>query len=262
MKRNRFKQLVAEGKTPVGHMLFEFKTRGVAQIMEVAGVDFAVIDMEHGSFTVSEAADLIAWFKATTVAPFVRVPEVRYHHIARVMDAGALGVAAPNVRTAEEARRLVDAAKYAPVGQRGFFHGGANSDYRSCPPVEFRAYMDQTNQNTTVICLIECPEGVENLEAIAATPGVDALWVGWADLAQYMGIPGQFGDPRFLEALQRIVDTAKRHRLAAMIQPSTLDQLAAWAAMGFNAISFGGDCFVYRDAMTQAMAAVRKAVAR
>ena len=104
MKPNRFKQLLREGITPIGHMLSEFRTRGIAQILAVAGVDFVVIDMEHGSFTLSETADMIAWLKATPVAPFVRVPEVQYHHIARVMDAGALGVVAPNVKSAAEAR--------------------------------------------------------------------------------------------------------------------------------------------------------------
>ena len=243
-------------------MLFEFNTRGVAQILETAGADFVVIDMEHSSFTISEAANLISWFKATPITPIVRIPEVQYHHIARVMDAGALGVAAPNVRTAEEARRLVNAAKYVPVGKRGLFHGGANSDYRGCPVDGLRAYMDRANENTTVICMIESPEGIENLEAIAATPGIDALWVGWADLAQYMGLLGQMRDRRLIDAIQQTVDTAKRHHLAAMIQPNNLAQLAEWIGFGFNAISFGGDCFVYRDAMTQAFAAVRKAVAR
>ena len=97
IKPNRFQQVLSEGKIPVGHMLFEFNTRGVAQLLDAAGLDFVVIDMEHSSFSMGQTADLIGWLKATTVAPFVRIPQVQYHHIARAMDAGALGVAAPNV---------------------------------------------------------------------------------------------------------------------------------------------------------------------
>ena len=259
-KPNRFKQLLAEGKTPIGHMLFEFHTRGMAQLLAASGVDFVVIDMEHSSFTVSDTADLIAWLKATPVAPFVRVPEVQYHHIARVMDAGAMGVVAPNVQSAAQARALVDAAKSVPIGERGFFHGGANSDFRGAPPETFRAFMDQTNENTSVMCLIESPEGVDQLEAIASTPGVDAMWVGYADLAQYMGIPGQFHDDRFLAAVKRTAQVARRHGLAAIIQPGNPTQLREWLALGFNAISYGADCFLYRDALTKAVEDARKAV--
>ena len=91
MKSNRFKQVRSEGQVPVGHMVLEFGTRGLPQLLEVAGVDFAVVDMEHTGFGASEIANLMAWFKATTVAPFVRVPQIEYHFIARTLDAGALG---------------------------------------------------------------------------------------------------------------------------------------------------------------------------
>jgi len=100
MKPNRILQLLAEGKTPIGHMIIEFGTRGIAKIAEAAGLDFVLIDMEHSGLDFGKVADLLAWFKATPVAPIVRVPAIEYHFIARVMDAGALGVMAPNVRTA------------------------------------------------------------------------------------------------------------------------------------------------------------------
>ena len=259
-KLNRFKQVISKGEIAVGHMLFEFHTRGVALLLDAAGVDFVVIDMEHSSFSVTQVADLIAWLKATTIAPFVRIPEIQYQHIARVMDAGALGIVAPNVKTATEARVLVSAAKYLPVGKRGFFLGGANSNFQGVRPDAFRDFMDYANENTTVICMIESPEAIENLDDIASTPGVDALWVGWADLAQYMGIPGQFQDQRFLDAVKRIVGSAKRHGLPAMIQPGGSEQLKEWQQMGFNAISYSSDIDVYRNAMERAVAEVRKAV--
>ncbi|MAE60193.1 MAG: hypothetical protein CMJ49_02430 [Planctomycetaceae bacterium] len=260
MKANRFKAVRDAGGTPLGHMIGEFVTRGIAQIVDAAGVDFVVIDMEHASTSISEAADLIAWLKATTIAPFVRIPEVQYHHTSRVMDAGALGVVAPNVRTAEQARALVDAAKYLPVGRRGFCHGGANSDFRTAEPQAFREYMDYAIENTTVMCLIESPEGVENLDAIAGTAGVDALWAGFADLAQYMGISGQFEDARFIDALKRIADAAHRHGLAAIIQPSSVEQLLAWRTMGYDTFSYATDYTMYGNALAGAIAEAAEAV--
>jgi 2-dehydro-3-deoxyglucarate aldolase/4-hydroxy-2-oxoheptanedioate aldolase len=100
--------------------------------------------------------------------------------------------------------------------------------------------------------------GLENLDAIAAVPGVDVLWVGQMDLTTSLGIPGDFGDPRFLDALAAVVDAARRHGKAAGIQPGTLAQAEEWLALGYNVISYSGDYFVYRDAMTQALAHIRQ----
>jgi len=254
MKPNRLKQVRAEGRTPVGHMVLEFGTRGVAQMLEVAGVDFVVIDMEHTGFSAANIADMIAWFKATTVAPFVRVPQLLYHFVARTLDAGALGIMVPNVVSADQARALVDAAKYAPLGKRGVIIGESHTHFKSVDPREF---MEYSNQNTTLICQIESREGLENLEEIATTPGVDVLWVGHFDLTQSLGIPGQFHHPEFLDALKRVVETARRHGLGAGIQPGNLAQAQEWIELGFDVISYSADLYVYLDAMTRAVADVR-----
>ena len=236
-------------------MISEFGTRGMARMMEGCGLDFAIIDTEHAAFSIDAVGDLVAWFAATTVAPFVRVPEVAYHLLARAMDAGALGVMVPNVRTADEARAIVAAVKYAPLGRRGIGLGGALTGYRGVEPTEFLAY---SNANTTVICQIESIEGLANLEAIAATPGVDALWVGHFDLSQSMGIPGQFRERRFLDTLARVVEVCKRHGCGAGIQPRTLDQATEWLDLGFDVISYGTDIAIYAAAMERAVAALRE----
>ena len=89
MKPNRMKQVLAEGKVPVGHMVAEFTTRGIAKILESTGVDFVLIDMEHTSAGAERIGDLIAWLKATPITPIVRVPQPNYHFIARTLDAGS-----------------------------------------------------------------------------------------------------------------------------------------------------------------------------
>jgi 2-keto-3-deoxy-L-rhamnonate aldolase RhmA len=255
VKPNRLKQVMAEGKVPVGHMVLEFGTRGIAPILEVTGVDFVVVDMEHSGFTAADIADMLAWFKLTRVAPFVRVPQIQYHLIARAMDAGALGIMVPNVKSAAEARAIVDAVKYAPLGKRGVAIGTANTDFRSVNPEEFMKY---ANENSSVICQIESQEGLDDLEGIASVEGVDVLWVGQFDLSHSLGIAGQFHHPRFIDALKQVVDAANRHTLGAAIQPGNLTQTQEWMKIGFNVISYSGDLFFYRDALTQAVADVRK----
>src|SRR5438045_9469480 len=129
MKTNRLRQVAADGKIPVGHMIMEVATRGIAKIHEAAGLDFVLIDMEHTGFEAERIADLVAWFKATPIAPLVRVPQGLYHFLARTMDAGALGVMVGNVESAQQARDIVRAVKYAPLGNRGVGLGTAHHAY-------------------------------------------------------------------------------------------------------------------------------------
>jgi 2-keto-3-deoxy-L-rhamnonate aldolase RhmA len=258
MKDNRFRKVVAAGGIPVGHMIWEFGTRGIAKILESANLDFVLIDMEHSEFDTERVADLIAWFKATDIAPFVRVPQGLYHFLARVMDGGALGVMVANVESGEQAKQIVDAVKFAPLGKRGVGIGGAHTDYLNPDPV---AYFKRANENTTVICMIESPAGLENVDAIAGTPGVDMLWIGHFDLSQAMGIPAQFQNPKFLEAQRKVVDSARKHHKLAGMQPGNMEQAEQWLKMGFNVLSWRGDVAVYAGTLRSEVGELRKRLA-
>jgi 2-keto-3-deoxy-L-rhamnonate aldolase RhmA len=255
MKPNRFRHICEQGKIPLGHMVMEFSTHGLAKILEATGIDFVVLDMEHTGLDANDIADQIAWFKATAIAPFVRVPQTLYHFLARTMDAGALGVMVGNVETAEQARSVVQAVKYAPMGNRGLGLGTAHNDYVPPDPV---AYFRESNANSTVICQIESTKGMANLDAIAATEGVDVLWVGHFDLTQSMGIPAQFHHPDFIAAVGRVIDAAKRYGKRSAIQPNNAVQAGEWLDLGFNVISYGLDFAVYRDALRASIDALRQ----
>lgn len=254
MKPNRIREVLAAGKVPVGHMIMEFSTRGIAKIAEGAGVDFVLIDMEHSGFATGAVNDLLAWFKATPVTPIVRVPAHDYHFIARVMDAGAGGIMAPNVRTPEEARAVAVAMRYAPEGVRGLGLGASHNDYLPPNPVE---YMREANKSHLMIAQIESTTALENLDAIAATPGIDVLWVGHFDLTQSMGIVAQFDNPAFVKAMRDVADAARRHGKGAGVQPGNLEQARAWMGLGYNVISFSADHAVYRNALRSAVEQVR-----
>jgi 2-keto-3-deoxy-L-rhamnonate aldolase RhmA len=255
VKENRFQRILRQGGMPLGHMIMEFGTRGIAKILEAAGLDYVIVDMEHTGFDAERIADLMAWFKATDIAPFVRVPQGLYHFLARTMDAGALGVMVGNVETGEQAKAIVDAVKYAPLGKRGVGLGTAHNDYVAPDPA---TYFDFANRNTTVICQIESVTGLANLDAIAATTGVDLLWVGHYDLSQSMGICGRFDNPEFRQALQKVVETAGRHGKLAAIQPGSVEQAESWFDMGFRVLSWKTDIALYRAALQKEIEALRK----
>lgn len=256
MKPNRIRQVATEGRVPFGHMVMEFDTPGIAKLCETADLDFVLLDMEHGPLGISQIAGLIARFKATAISPIVRIPASEYHFVARVMDAGAHGIMAPNVRTAEQARRLNDAMRYAPAGNRGLGLGVAHNDFIR---PESRKYMDAANASNLLICQIESRTAVRNLQEIAAEPGVDCLWVGHMDLTQSMGIVGQFQHPEFLAAMQDVTRTAKQRGLFAGIQPGSLEQAREWMEMGFNLISYSSDVGVYSAGLVAEVSVARAA---
>ena len=255
MKENRFQRVLREGGLPAGHMVMEFGSRGLAKILATADLDFVIIDMEHSGFDTERVADLIAWFKATDIAPFVRVPQGLYHFIARTLDAGALGIMLANVETGEQAKAIVNSAKYAPMGNRGVGLGTAHNDYL---PPDPKAYFEYANSNTTIICQIESAIGLQNLDSIAATNGVDVLWVGHYDLSQSMGIPARFDHPEFQAALQSVVDATRSHGKLAGIQPGSREQAESWLRAGFQILSWSTDIAVYRAALQRDIADLKK----
>ena len=255
MKPSKFKQSIAATGTAAGHMIGDFGTRNIARIVASANPDFVMIDMEHTGFDTERVADLCAWFRATDIAPMVRVPQGLYHFCARTLDAGALGIMVANVETAAQAKEIVDACKYAPLGRRGVALGGAHNDFVMPDVVEYFRY---ANENTTVVTMIESPVGLANLDAIAATAGVDVLWVGHYDLTQAMGIPAQFQHPDFLAALAAVTAAARRHGKQAGIQPGRVEEAQQWRQIGFNVMSWSIDYAVYRAALVSGVEQVRE----
>lgn len=256
MKPNRIRQVAAEGRVPVGHMLMEFDTPGVAKLCETADLDFVILDMEHGPLSISQVAGLIARLKATPITPIVRIPASEYHFVARVMDAGARGIMAPNVRTAEQARLLNAAMRYAPDGNRGLGLGVAHNDFVR---PNSKQYMAEANSTNILICQIESRTALRNLEKIATEPGVDCLWVGHMDLSQSMGIVEEFHSEEFLAAMRRVTDTARDQGLFAGIQPGSPQQAKEWMALGFDLISYSTDIGIYSAGLAAGVDAVRQA---
>ncbi len=171
----------------------------VAEIMATAGFDWLAIDLEHSAITLREAEDLIRIIDIKGVTPFVRLSSNNSEQIKRVMDAGAHGVIVPMVKSAEDARKVVKAVKYPPVGERSI--GLARAQGYG---VDFQQYFKWQAEGTFVIAQIEHVEAVKNLRAILSVPGVDAYIVGPYDLSGSMGRPGVFDDPEFLSAMDNI----------------------------------------------------------
>ena len=252
------KDMAATKKLKVGHFVVEFATPGIGHIMKSAGCDFVLFDMEHSGFSIETVKSCVRYMQAAQLPMIVRVPSREYDQIARVCDMGAEGIMCPMVGNAAEAKRIVDSIKYAPVGARGVALQVAHDDYRAGPTKEKLA---AANQRTTVFTQIETAEGVENADAIAAVPGVDCLWIGHFDLSVSLGIPGEFENPKFLKAVERVTAATVKHKKALGRLVPTVEQSIALHHGGFDFICYSGDVWVLHNALAEAVGKIKDGAA-
>ena len=233
----------------------EFASTGLARTAASAGAEFVVFDQEHTGWTTETIRQLLASARASEIAPFVRVPTSEAHGISIALALGALGVMVPMVETPEETSSIVAAAKYPPEGTRGFAvlyvdeHGG-----------DVDAYMREANQETAVIIMIETARALDNLDDIARVPGVDALWIGHYDLTASLGIPGAFEDPRYLDALDRVVAACVDNGIAPGISTDSLADAEHLLERGFRLLAYGHDLVLLRTALEDGIAHLRSRI--
>jgi len=254
MRPNTIKSQLAAGKVPVGTFVFEFNTPGIARIVAEAGADFVVFDMEHTGWSVETIRMLLATSRSTSLVPLVRVPATEYDFIARVLDAGAMGIMVPMVESAEQARAIVASAKYPPVGRRGAAFGVAHDDYTGGDIVEKIA---SANREGLLLAQIETVAGVNHVDSIAAVPGIDVLWIGQFDLSISMGIPGQFTSPELIAAMDQVIAACAKHGKVAGIMAPDLATGRELLNQGFRMISYSGDLWVFQTALRHALTELR-----
>jgi 2-dehydro-3-deoxyglucarate aldolase/4-hydroxy-2-oxoheptanedioate aldolase len=255
MRQNRVKQMLAEGKTPLGTMIMEFNTTGVGRIAAEAGADFVMFDQEHTGWSVETIRMLVATTRSADVGAFVRVPATQYHLLARVLDVGAQGLMVPMVETEEQARLIVQSAKYPPQGRRGAGFGLAHDDYQDGDILE---KMRTANEEGLLIAQIETAQGVENVDAIAAVDGIDVLWIGHFDLTNSLGIPGQFEHPDYLRSVDAVLAACARHGKSAGIMVHSVESGRALRAQGFRILAYWGDVWVYKKALREGLVGLRE----
>ena len=208
MTVNRAKQRLNTGGLAIGMMVFEFSTPGAPWILSSAGLDFVVFDMEGTGLELETVRVLSMTSHAAGIVPLVRVPEASSRDIGRCLDLGIMGLMAPKVDTADQAREFVDAAKFPPVGGRSSGYGLFRDAYISSDPA---SDMSRMNDEILLILQIESRRGVASVEEIASIEGVDVLTVGMNDLTADMGIPGRFEAPSVRESVTRVREACIAH---------------------------------------------------
>ena len=236
---NVAKTRLENGELAVGIGLRQARTVDIAKAMKTCGFDWLFIDMEHNTMSVDMAAQISVAAQDAGVTPIVRVPGFQHFHATRVLDGGAQGIVVPHVDTPETAAQMVSNCRYPPVGHRSVTGTLPQIDFEARPLAETTASL---NAATLLVLMIETPAAVENVEAIAATPGVDVLLVGTNDLCMEMGIPGQVGDPKVVSAMERVIAACQANGvhpgLGGVYSP---DLMQRYIEMGMRFILSGND---------------------
>lgn len=204
-----------------------------------AGLDFVFVDTEHVPLDRQTLSWICHTYQALSLPPVVRIPCNDPFEACKVLDAGAGGVIGPYVESAEQVRGLVGAVKYRPL--KGGRLQDAVRDPNTLEP-ELREYLEQRNGDKILIVNIESVPALQKLDEICAVPGLDAVLIGPHDLSCSLGIPEQYGHPKFDEAVRKIFQIARAHRVGAGIHFWLgLEQEIAWSKAGGNLVMHSSD---------------------
>ncbi len=196
------------GEVALGMSVRLARSGDIARVALASGHDFIFIDTQHSIFDIETIGHIAQTAMACGIAPVVRVRSVDDPDASLLLDNGVMGIVFPDVETPEQARRAVEICRFAPVGRRSLAGGYPHYDFRSVPAATLQA---ELNAATLVVCMIETQEGLDNIDAIAATDGVDVLHLGSADYLSSIGKAGQFDDPALRAAQAKVIETAQRH---------------------------------------------------
>jgi 2-keto-3-deoxy-L-rhamnonate aldolase RhmA len=236
---NAAKRKLAEGGIALGFGLHHLRSSAAPLIAAAGGHDFLFIDMEHGAFSVQEAAQLCIAALPTGITPIVRVCAGALDEATRLLDNGALGVVVPHVDTPKQARAIAGAFCYPPRGTRSWGGPPAAYGYESPGLAEAQAAI---NAEILVVAMIESPEAVENAADIAAVQGIDVLLIGSSDLTSALGIAGQTGHEKLIDAYAEVGAACRRHgKVLGMGGVAGDADSARYVGMGARFIVTGSD---------------------
>lgn len=255
--RRSFADLLAAGTPPVGTWS-QIASEEVIDMLGAAGLDFTIVDTEHGAFGIETAERLIRACDANGIVPLVRIARPDPFLVGQALDAGAAAVVAPRVESAEAARTLVAATRYAPDGTRG-----------ACPCVRAGGHFIRdwpahvrASRSDGLVALVETRDGLDDIEAICAVEGLAALLIGPFDLSVSLGHAGDYLHPEVDGAVARMLAAARAAALPVIAPVFDPDPVRAraqrdrWAERGARAFVVGTDKIVFADAVARYRAAL------
>ena len=256
MRETRLKRLWKQGRTGFG-LWVTLEAPSVTEIAAVAGLDWVVIDAEHGHLDYRDILEHLRAAGNRDITLIVRVATVDEGAIKRVLDLGADGIIVPQIRTAEEVARAVRFAKYPPQGSRGI---GAERAMRW--GMGMRTLARSANRRTLVIPMIEHFEAGRNFDSILEVKGVDAFFYGTCDYAASVGDLGDCGTPRVEKEVAALHKKARARKIPGAVLVNRIEDAQARERQGFKMIGIGIDSLMIIGTIQKTLAALGRPIPR
>lgn len=246
MKPNPMRAALERGELQIGTWVNMVRTPAILRLLKAAGLDFARVDMEHSPPSIETIADMALLARAIDFPIAVRPPKANREWITRLLDAGVWNIHCPQVETADQAAEIVQASHYSPMGSRGMAGLGPGGDFeKGVSPLERRAF---ANENVFITVMLETAGAFDHLEAIAAMPGIHALTLGPADLAQDLGVFGAPDQARVLnEKRDLVLDACRRYNKVCSMLVNSADEARRWRELGALLLVYSTDVDVIYD---------------
>lgn len=215
-----------------------------AEIMGEAGLDFMILDLEHGPLSLETAQDMVRALEESECAPLIRVPTNQEWWILRALETGCAGVAVPQITSVEAAEEAVDAVRYHPEGKRGFSPFTRSAGYTAENSEEIA---QRKNDTTVCMLMIEGEEGIDDLDEIIEIDGIDAIYVGTYDLSQSLGYPGEPTHSDVVDHVEEIVEKVREQDIAVGCLAESKDEMDQWHDIGIQLVAYKADCAILHD---------------
>lgn len=257
-RRGQLKRRLQQGETVIGPFVI-VPSCTLVDTLGYSGMDFCILDTEHGPLSFERCADLVIAAQGAGVAPIIRVGENNERLILRALDIGAEGVQVPQVNIRADAEEVVKAAKYSPLGERGLsVFTRAGHYFRDGGAVGGATHTDRQNEETAVVVHIEGRRGLENLEDIMEVTGIDVLFLGPYDISQSLGIPGQVRSPQVERALKSAISKARKRGRAVGSYAKDVEMGKWLLGLGVQYLSINVDATVYMQACERIVKTLRE----
>lgn len=238
------KERLTRGETTVGTFQ-SIDSAAVAEMAGLAGLDFTIVDQEHGPLTARSSLPLCVASERGGAAPIVRVRSNTPAEIQRALDIGAAGVQIPQVENRSDAEAAVSAAKFDPVGERGLSPYVRAGGYDGSDN-----YTTEQNESTLLVVHVEGQSGLENLDEILSVGGIDVIFIGPYDLSQSLGIPGKVTDERVEETMVEICERARDADKAVGTYADTPEIATQWVDIGVQYAAVSVDAALFKTAFS------------
>lgn len=250
MESKTLRQRLHDGETVVGTFQI-MDSPMIGEIVGLSGMDFVIIDQEHGPLTAETSLGLSAAAERGGASPIVRVRENSGPEIQRALDIGASGVQIPQIENREDAEAAAAASRFDPIGERGLSKYVRAGEYLGGDD-----YTDKQNEEAAVIVHIEGEDGVENIRDIAEVEGIDVLFLGPYDLSQSLGIPGQVRDPRVEAKMEEVCEQVEDTDAIVGTYADTPEMANQWIRAGAQYVCVYVDCAIFKEACVETLDAV------